>query len=98
MILSILSSGYRQTTFLQSLSKSVNLWTVISETIPMFGNIEIINPDALVQMLDDYSHDKMAQLSSKDFRLKERRTRPIDGFKFPEKFPECCATHKRLLT
>lgn len=63
----------------------------------MFGNIDIINETALERLLQEYNENRIAQISSKDFQVRERKTRPLPGFEFPEKFPWCCITHRKIL-
>ena len=61
--------------------------------------IEIINPDAFFKSYQEYQSGKsnFAELSGKDFAIKQYETYPASGdFAFPPGFPDCCKWHKKI--
>src|SRR5690242_2362867 len=64
----------------------------------MYGNINIINPENFIQAFQDMNCGKteLAQLSSKDFEIVQRETKPLEGYVMPDGFPNCCEGHKQI--
>ena len=64
----------------------------------MYGNMNIINVEALLSAFEAVNCGKVhvAQISSKDFEIKQKLTRPLDGYEVPEGFPNCCESHKQI--
>lgn len=60
--------------------------------------LNVINPDALLNAFNDLNCGKLnvAELSSKDFEIKQTVTKPLNGYIPPPNFPNCCSTHKRI--
>lgn len=64
-----------------------------------FGHMNIINVEPFIKSFQDYQcgATEVAQISSKDFEIKQFDTQPLDGFTFQPGFPNCCENHKKLL-
>lgn len=64
-----------------------------------FGNMNIVNVEPFIKSFLDYQCGltEIAQISSRDFEIKQFETQPLDGFSFQPGFPNCCENHKNLL-
>lgn len=64
-----------------------------------FGNMNIVNAEPFIKSFLDYQCGitEIAQISSRDFEIKQFETQPLDGFSFQPGFPYCCENHKSLL-
>ena len=60
--------------------------------------MNIINVEALINVFEAVSCGKVhvAQISSKDFEIKQKKTKPLEGYQAPNGFPNCCANHKQI--
>ncbi len=52
----------------------------------MYGNINIINVETLLNAFEAVNCGKIhvAQISSKDFEIKQKVTKPLDGYEAPK--------------
>lgn len=64
----------------------------------MLGSINIINPENFIKAFTDINCGKAfaAEISSQDFELNQFATQPLDGYKAPEGFPNCCNNHRQI--
>jgi hypothetical protein len=64
----------------------------------MYRKMNIINPEAFLKAFNDMNCGNMhiAQISSKDFEVKQTETKPLDGYEAPKGFPACCENHKQI--
>ncbi len=64
----------------------------------MPGDMNIINVEAFLNAFEavNCGEAHVAQISSKDFEIKQSLTQPLDGFEAPKGFPNCCENHKRI--
>ncbi len=64
----------------------------------MFGNMNIINAEALIKAFEKITcgEAQVAQISSRDFEIKQFTTQPLNDYEAPENFPNCCAGHKQI--
>lgn len=65
----------------------------------MLGTLNVINVENFIKAMSDLQCGKteVAQISSLDFELKQYVTQPLEGYKEPKNFPNCCGKHKQLL-
>ncbi len=63
------------------------------------GTINIVNIEPFMKSFQDYHCGKthVAQISSKDFEIKQFDTKPLGGFELNPGFPHCCNNHTSLL-
>jgi hypothetical protein len=64
----------------------------------MYGHMNIINIEAFLNAFEAVNCGKahVAQISNKDFEIKQTETKPLDGYVPPEGFPNCCENHKQI--
>lgn len=64
----------------------------------MLGNINVINPEAVVKAFQDFTcgRVKIVEINCKHFEIEQKETQPVDGLVIPEKFPFCCGAHEQL--
>lgn len=61
----------------------------------MYGDMKVINAEALIKAFNDIKSGKeIGEISSKDFEIRQKETKPLPGYTFPEAFPNCCEYHK----
>src|SRR4051794_16240543 len=64
----------------------------------MVGDLTVINPEAFISAFEAIRCGKVhvASISNKDFEVKQKPTKPLDGYEAPSEFPNCCEGHKQI--
>lgn len=64
----------------------------------MLGEMNIINAKAFLNALEavNCGESDIAHISSEDFEIKQSSTKPLEGYKAPVGFPNCCENHQQI--
>ncbi|MBX9784199.1 MAG: hypothetical protein K2X48_12995 [Chitinophagaceae bacterium] len=62
-------------------------------------HLNIVNPQSFIKAIEDFNCGNTAilKIDAKDFEIPQNETAPLEGFIFPENFPDCCESHRQVL-